>query len=331
MIKVELKNASKILREHYEILTTSKGKSLSLIDLLDEKINFHAAIPDLIKMYKDLKKNVIKNNQFSILTATPSELQNFKDRFEGDHKNILDTDNGKGKTYRDDLLKVFYYKTYDKWKAYELAHKISINVCPYCNRNYTFVLGSDVNKGTRFEFDHFLDKARYPYLALSFYNLVPSCHVCNSNLKGSAKFNLEENIHPYIEGFSDNIVFSLKPKNINFINGRSSSYHIGFRKHGLNKFCNKKIGAAFNNIKKFRLIKLYNMHKDYVNEIIQKSVIYNEDYIKELYNKYNGTLFSSEADVKRMVFGNYTHESDLSKRPLSKLTRDIVNELEIFK
>ena len=342
MIKVELKNVSKILREHYEILTVKKGRSDSLLDLLDKKISFYAAIPDLAKMYADLKNHVIKINQFSILTATPAELQAFRDRFENDHHKILDTvhtpakivkgkKDGKDKTYRDDLLNVFYYGSYHKWRAYELAHKISINVCPYCNRNYTLVIGSDANKGTRFEFDHFFDKARYPYLALSFYNLVPSCHVCNSNLKGSKKFNLEDNIHPYIEGFSDNVVFSLTPRNINFINGKSSAYRINFRKHPLNQFNNKKVGAAFNNIKTFKLAQLYNIHKDYVNEIIQKSVIYNDDYIKDLFSKYSGTLFSSEDDVRRMVLGNYIQESDFSKRPLSKLTRDIAMELKIFK
>jgi len=341
MIKVELKNVGKILREHYEILTVTKGKSHSLIDLLDKKIVFHAAIPDLVKMYNDLKTHVIINNQFSILTATPFELQAFRDRFEKDHSRILDTvhtpakivngkKDGKDKTYRDDVLKVFYYNNYNKWKAYELANKISTNVCPYCNRNYTIVLGSDASKGTRFEFDHFFDKATYPYLALSFYNLIPSCHICNSTLKGTDKFNIEDNIHPYLEGFSDNIVFSLAPRNINFINGKSSSYRIKFKKHRLNQFSNKKIGAAFNNIKTFKLAQLYNMHKDYVNEIIQKSVIYNDDYIKDLFLKYGGTLFSSEDEVRRMVLGNYIQESDFSKRPLSKLTRDIARELKIF-
>ncbi|MFP3592968.1 hypothetical protein [Chryseobacterium sp. SIMBA_038] len=336
MIKIELKNVNKILSHHYEILTIKRGKEDTLIDLLDNEINLSATNPDLCNMYKDLKVSVMKDsNQFSILTATPNELQKFRDRFEKDHHNILNTvhtfvKGGKDKTYRDDILKAFYYKNYDKWKAYDLARKISINVCPYCNRNYTFILGTDTKKGTRFEFDHFFDKARYPYLALSFYNLVPSCHICNSNLKGSKKFNLDDNIHPYIEGFSNNIVFSLTPKNINFINGKSSAYRINFRKHELSNINNQKTKAAFKNIKTFRLTELYNLHKDYVNEIIIKSVIYNDDYIKELYDKYNGTLFSSEDDVRRMVFGNYIQENDFSKRPLSKLTRDIASELKLL-
>lgn len=39
----------------------------------------------------------------------------------------------------------------------------------------------------------FFDKATYPYLALSLYNLIPDCPIWNSNLKRSNLFNVEEN------------------------------------------------------------------------------------------------------------------------------------------
>ena len=209
--------------------------------------------------------------------------------------------------------------------------KINVNVCPYCNRNYTFVVGNDLIKGTRFEYDHFFDKARYPYLALSFYNLVPSCHVCNSNLKGSNKFEIDKNIHPYLEGFGSDLLFTIKPKNIDFLNGKNSAYRITFKKNELSNWDREKLKAAFRNVVTFRISDLYNMHKDYVNEIIQKSIVYNEDHIKDLFNKYNGTLFSSEDDVRRMVLGNYINEDEYSKRPLSKLTADISRELGMLK
>lgn len=39
----------------------------------------------------------------------------------------------------------------------------------------------------KFQFNHFYDKGTYPYLALSFYNLIPSCSTCNSSkVKGNA-------------------------------------------------------------------------------------------------------------------------------------------------
>lgn len=335
MIKINLNNSNQILNFHYNNLIIKNGRKWTIVDYLNKKIAANVGNNNLSNMYGELKNHVVKNNKhFSLLTATPQELADFKEIFELVYGNILNstykiTTAGKVITYREDLLNVFYYSEYDKWKAYELAKKININVCPYCNRSYTFLLGSDLNKGTRFEYDHFFDKARYPYLALSFYNLIPSCHICNSNLKGSDKFEIDKNIHPYIEGFENNLLFTIKPKNIDFINGNNSSYRIKFKKNKFSTWDNKKLTSAFRNINTFKITELYNMHKDYINEIIQKSIIYNEDYIKGLFNQYNGTLFRNEDDVKRMILGNYINEDEYSKRPLSKLTADISRELNL--
>jgi len=54
---------------------------------------------------------------------------------------------------------------------------LKINVCPYCNENYTYYF---TNNGKRnYDFDHFFSQDDYPILAVSFYNWVPSCKVCN--------------------------------------------------------------------------------------------------------------------------------------------------------
>jgi hypothetical protein len=335
MIKIELQNRAQILDFHYSNITTKNGKEMTVINFLNNRIR-KTANPILINMYTSLIDKVKKDAfGFSILTASPKELEDFKILFEATYGLLLDstcktTAKGKIITYRNDLLKVFYYEEYNKWKAYELAKKININVCPYCNRIYTLILGNDFNKGTRFEYDHFFNKSNYPYLALSFYNLIPSCHVCNSNFKGKKEFDLKNNIHPYIEGFGNDIVFSIKPNGIEFINGNHSAYRIKFKKGILSIWDNTKVKSAFENISTFQLTKLFNMHKDYVDEIIQKSIIYNQDYINSLYQTFGGTLFKNEDDVKRFVLGNYIDEKNYSKRPLSKLTADISKELGLI-
>ncbi len=86
-----------------------------------------------------------------------------------------------------------------EYNAYDLASKLQVNVCPYCNINSTFT----IENGTRPEFDHFYDKTTYPILSLSFYNLIPSCHICNSSLKGDKNFSLKTHIHPYIDSFDE--------------------------------------------------------------------------------------------------------------------------------
>ncbi len=325
MVKIQLKNETEILKFHYNNLTIKVGRQWNIEIHLKKLITKYIGNQPLKSMYEALLKKVKKDaSDFSILTATPVELSVFIELFEITYGHLL-TDEIKA-----EILNAFYYDEYGKWKAYELAKKIGITVCPYCNRIYTFIVGNDLNKGTRFEYDHFFAKSDYPYLALSFFNLVPSCHICNSNFKGKKEFKLSKNIHHYIEGFGDNIVFSIKPKNIYFINGKASSYRIRFKKGNFSIWDGNKVMAAFENITTFQLTRLYNMHKDYVDELIQKSIIYNEEYVNELYSRFSGTLFNNKNDVKRLIVSNYIDENDYHKRVLSKLTTDISKELGLI-
>ncbi|KAA9038630.1 hypothetical protein FW778_13845 [Ginsengibacter hankyongi] len=325
MVKIQLNNEQEILKFHYNNLTKKVGKEWNIEIRLRKRISQHAGNPGIVAMFQDLLDSLLKDSSgFSIITAPPKELSAFAQLFDSTHGHILND------ALKAEILNAFYYEDYDKWRAYELAKKIGITVCPYCNRTYTFLLGNDSIKGTRFEYDHFFSKSAYPYLALSFYNLVPSCHVCNSNFKGFKEFSLKKNIHPYLEGFGQNIVFSIKPKNIGFINGKSEAYRIRFRKGNLSTWNGEKVKAAFENITTFQLTKLYNMHKDYVDELIQKSIVYNEEYINELYARFSGSLFKNKEEVKKLIVSNYIDEEDYHKRVLSKLTTDISKELGLI-
>jgi len=84
-----------------------------------------------------------------------------------------------------------------------------------------------------------------------------------------------------------------------------------------------------NSIETFKLDKIYSInHRDYVKDLIRKAIIYNQTRIDELYSQY-GNLFSCREEVWTMVLGNYIDSDDLGKRPLSKLTKDIMEELGI--
>lgn len=326
MVKIHLNNEKEILDFHYSNLTKQIGKEWTVIIRIEKLIKKYNRHPLFKSFYEYLLAKVEQDaNGFSILTAKPEELKKFIEDIESKFSAFLQKP-----VIQRQLSNIFYYKEYDSWKAYELAKKIDVNVCPYCNRMYTFHLGTDKFKGTRFEYDHFYAKAKYPYLRLSFYNLIPSCHICNSNLKGKNEFSIDDNIHPYLEGFSSDIVFSIKPKNIQFINGNHSAYRIRFRKGALSKWDKEKIINGFRNISTFRLTELYNMHKDYVDEIIQKSIVYSPAYISGLYAQFHGNLFKSKEEVYRFVLGNYTNEFDYKKRVLSKLTTDISKELGLL-
>ena len=71
---------------------------------------------------------------------------------------------------------------------------------------------------------------------------------------------------------------------------------------------------------------LYATHNDVVWELIEKTRWYNEYKIRELIEDLG--LYDSEEEVYRMLYGGYMEEENFLKRPLSKLTHDIVTELK---
>jgi hypothetical protein len=85
-----------------------------------------------------------------------------------------------------------------------------------------------------------------------------------------------------------------------------------------------------NTIETFRLEELYNEHKDIVLELIQKAQIYNDSYIDELMKNYEGTLFKNREDLLRLITCGYISDEDIHKRPLSKLIKDISEELKLI-
>ncbi len=242
-------------------------------------------------------------------------------------------------TFGKKIQALFDYKQFttkrNRWDAYTLAAELGINVCAYCNRNFTFTLASGKNKVVRPEFDHFLPKSSYPYLALSFYNLIPSCHICNSNFKLDLPFNLDEYIHPYLASLDSIVRFSveltgmpgadlIKEKSnfgVAFFYGNLKSFKIVLtsRPHATAA----EVVKAKKNIEAFKLLLLYEMHKDMVVEMIQNAILYDSTYIDALFNKFNGTLFNTREDVLRHITKNYHNGIDMPKRAFSKLSKDI--------
>lgn len=116
--------------------------------------------------------------------------------------------------FMNELKKVINYDLFiDKSKnynAYTLCSKSKLRTCPYCNHSYS-ITTYETGRGFRPSLDHFFDRARYPHLGLSLYNLIPSCSSCNSSLKGTRDFSEEEHLHPFFD--DEEIQFKIKAKN----------------------------------------------------------------------------------------------------------------------
>ncbi len=236
-----------------------------------------------------------------------------------------------------------------KWGRHEFLTKLGIAVCPYCNRQYiNNYKEEDLNRTTA-DLDHFYIKSLYPYLALSIYNFIPSCQICNRTFKGAIDFfDGEENNHlyPYDDEFGDDVKFTLDlagDYDVDVLLGMSENFEIDIEikdklehktqdKEKIKKLddkYDKKKDMVDKSIKTFKLKKVYSQnHKDYVKELIRKAIIYNDSRINEIYSQY-GELFNNKEEVINMIVGNYIGVEEIGKRPLGILTRDICNELGI--
>lgn len=219
-------------------------------------------------------------------------------------------------TLIEELIPIFKYtgdfaKKSTRYSTYSLAEKLNISTCVYCNRIYTKTV-INPHKITRPEFDHWFPKSIYPLLAISFYNLIPSCHICNSSVKSTTLMNITDYLHPYI------------PQDINF----RFSYWI----ESLNKYMfhikREFPSKEHNTIKAFKIEEIYETHRDEINDLVRLRRLYSIDYLfklKSLLKSVDSNV--SMEEIYRLAFGTHYNDENHSKRPLSKMKKDILEEL----
>lgn len=211
------------------------------------------------------------------------------------------------KKYKKFIIDTLYKQRFPRK---EFAEELQVTVCPYCNRNFV----NSTYKRTMCDLDHFYDKETYPILAVSFYNLVPVCHACNH-----AKASNAISYSPHNTKFNTDDLLSFDF----YIGG--IDYWVDNKQIGIEIDCSRELES---NVQELKLREVYQIHSDIVQECIKKAIMFNPDYMTDLFNTYNG-LFESEEELYRIVFGNYMEESSYGKRPLSKLTKDILSKLLI--
>jgi len=293
------------------------------IELISKKLQSNIESVDTTNLSKKTKKCLehLKNEKElkNLLKATPKQLEVYIDFFKKEFPNSIGVDNQKEEDWTElyrVLRKEIFEKEYNNWGsrskkygAYDFVKSLDLKTCPYCNRSYTFVVDNMSGK-LRPEIDHFYPKSKYPFLAMSFFNLIPSCQICNHTKKDKVKNKL---INPYNIKDGD-FTFTYTPKNVDFIEVENEKYN----------FDSFEIELKGNqdNIKLFKLEELYKQHKDIVLELLIKKAYYPQSYINEL-SKFG---FNKD-EIYRYLFSNYKQDDDLHKRPLSKLIKDISQEL----
>lgn len=218
------------------------------------------------------------------------------------------------------IKKIFNYQGKFQKHISDLFKKhLDIHTCYYCNIDFINIFKkTNKNLLTGYTLDHIANKAKYPYLAISLYNLMPTCYICNSKLKKehdigecvptSSAFN-----------FDDKVKFKTFMSNPTLQIDSVDDFGLLLKEDFTNIYT-KYIDVL-------ALEGRYEYHKYKVIEMIQKRKKYPDSRINELAVLTEKT----EEQVKQDLFGEYLFEDDtLHKRPLSKLIKDISIELGLL-
>ena len=216
------------------------------------------------------------------------------------------------------------------WNRHKLLSLIGIEICPYCQRNYISSYEENNDEKTTADLDHFYPKSLYPFLALSLYNFIPSCQICNSRFKGNK--DTRDSVYLYEEGFDElGVKFRTSKEVISETLGeRYSDFYVKIDYENLkNKEDGEKVKNSIENLGLDRVYK--KSHNQYIQNLLYNIEKYPENYLENCVE-----MFESNVDKKKQLeeyFKDIVKEPYRKRiengEPLAKLTKDILEEFDI--
>jgi len=266
-------------------------------------------------------------------------------------KNLLKCKPDELKSHHNNLVKnlilpndLFYIKLGFNYEDHNQTSKLVrafyrdknfIKYCPYCNLDKVEFLHNELGEtAASHDLDHFYDKASFPLLCFSMYNLVPSDTTCNQTNKGTIKFTNEYHLNPYQDGFNESLVFkaalSRSTKNRYKVVLQSNEskntdrFNKIFGKHNDSK------NLKFGNVNAFKLITRYEAEDEHVSLIVDKMNLYDK-HAWESIKKYVKLLPKSRIEDSYKEFYKLSFFSSFDKEffgdyKYAKLNRDIHDE-----
>ena len=228
----------------------------------------------------------------------------------------------------DELSKIFHYNGKNQSIIAEFfkehSYDLNINSCNYCDMAYVNTYQYRNKNYSHFDLDHFFPKKKCPILALSLFNLIPSCPTCNQRLKRGAV--LGSNVEEYLllspssdkYAFQESVTIHLVPTefffNLQFqINDNPGMFKI--------KFVTKSNGYK-KAIDLFRLEERYAFHKPEAIRLLKLKQKYPDSNIEMI----SHLIKRSRSEIKEDLFCN----KSMNGRILSQLHRDILHYKEDY-
>lgn len=215
---------------------------------------------------------------------------------------------------------------YKSWCSYLYVLAQDIEICPYCASQYIYTYNvsrneNDIPNGTvRPELDHFIPQKKHPFLSMSVFNLIPSCHTCNSSIKGQTEYNHKYYFNLFTEEIESKFRFKIEcngdeNEQMKVLLGNSDKFIITYDNLGETDEEKEKINyfLAF-----FHIEARYQYFKGFVQEFVFFRTNHSKSYINFLVNKFDITLDEDE----------YFIDAQFNKRLMGKLVDDINFQLQ---
>lgn len=266
-----------------------------------------------------------------ILTSSPSQLETIINSFEENSWTSVVYNEGLT-DFGKKIQSIFDYQNKFRSKVNKgiwYAKQLNLKSCPYCNAQYTLVIKQGDRKTlAKFQFDHFFPKERYPYLALSMYNLVPSCASCNQRKSGTP-LTLKSHYHPYDSDLDFLSVFHLEiPSKIHKMNIEElreldrNELEVKF----LSRFTDRDvIRFVSDHDNQYDITGIYERHKDIAHDLLLKERVYSKSGLG--FVTHIEGLFESRDEARQFMLGNYMKKEQILERPLAKFFQDLANQL----
>lgn len=213
---------------------------------------------------------------------------------------------------------LFVYNNYRKSTICpELVAQMGLqNVfCPYCNYNRIQVIKISTEANEQIldraylDIDHFYPKSQNPFFALSFFNLIPSCHSCNSAEKGDKDFCISSHTNPFHKSYNDTQIFEIDDDYIL----KGGTNNLKLRKTTLlDDFMDRDLHLSQ---------RYEHTYLEAVNELIQQ-------YLD--YQHYRGSSQFGHDYIEVVIQRVPVLSEDILKKEAGKMFRDVFNEIDVF-
>lgn len=265
---------------NYTQIDNIKEKYLQAVGLKD---NNNQSTADLIKVQKEWN---FQRNKIHILCNCS---KNVEDIIVADYQNLLKiylvaNKSSLTTSQLTDLQNIFNYKKYSKLIAsffVKYHNELDITSCFYCETAYINVFPDITNNRRCFDLDHFFPKNESPLTALSLFNFIPCCQICNSRIKGKIKFEKFYSIENIKQkSKKEYYLKKLAPSSLGYDYKKNVKIKVFPRKNSSDALWHYTLNFS-DNIDNYELVFINTDEKEYYNRVT------NAFKLKERYNYIN--------------------------------------------